>query len=221
MDIATAMQQRQCIRAFTDQSVATELVQRILDHTRWAPSGVNTQPWQVAVVSGDTQKRITESLIDARDTQQPPNPDYDYYPGEWKEPYRSRRIACGKALYEALDIAREDKQRQKIAWYNNYHFFGAPIGLFFFIDKRMNTGSWVDMGMFIQNVMLAAVDYGLGTCPQASLAEYPDRVRQILNLDQQLALICGMSLGYPDKDHVVNQYRLAREETQDFAHWYD
>lgn len=215
------IQQRQCIRAYQAKPVTDDQIEQILQSARWAPSGVNTQPWHVAVVRGQTKQTITERLTAARQAEQPPEPDYAYYPDEWDEPFSSRRVACGRALYHALKIERHDKQAKMQAWYNNYHFFGAPVGLLFFVDKRMNQGSWLDMGMFLQNIMIAAQACGLATCPQASLAEYPAIIRDILNMAPGYAMICGMSLGYADSTHPVNQYRLERVAVEHFTTWYE
>jgi nitroreductase len=221
MDTLQAITTRYCTRAFLDTPVSETQIRDILEAARWAPSGVNTQPWQVAVVQGEAKDRLSRRLLEMRDTQREPNPDYAYYPDSWVEPYRMRRILCGKALYSALGIAREDKQRQRLAWEKNYRFFGAPVGLLFFLDKKLNQGSWLDMGMFLQNVMLAAKAVGLDTCPQASLAEYPDLVRELFALPAELAVVCGMSLGYADTTQPVNQYRLAREPVDGFTRWYE
>ncbi|MBI1423125.1 MAG: nitroreductase [Gammaproteobacteria bacterium] len=221
MDTLQVMQARLCVRAFLDKPVGDELIREILAAARWAPSGTNTQPWQVAVLRGDTKASLTQRLLARREQHIDPNPDYAYYPDTWVDPYRRRRIACGKALYTALGIARDDKDRQKIAWENNYRFFGAPVGLIFLIDKQLNQGSWMDLGMFIQNVMLAAKALGLDTCPQASLAEYPDEVRELLGLSSEVAVVCGMALGYADMSQAVNQFRQAREPVETFTRWYD
>ena len=150
-----------------------------------------------------------------------PNPDYDYYPTEWVEPYKGRRFQCGMDLYKALEIGREDKDKRVEAALANYRFFGAPVTLFFFIDKVMRKGSWVDMGMFLQSVMLTAREHGLGSCPQASTSDYPDLVRNTLGVSDEFSLICGMSLGYPDDEKPVNNYRTAREEVDAFTTWFD
>jgi nitroreductase len=221
MNVLEAIRERRATRAFLDKPVSREQIETILDTARWAPSGVNTQPWKVAVVEGRTKQALTERLIAARDEGLEPDADYQYYPTEWIDPYRRRRIDCGKALYGALGIAREDKERQREAWYNNYRFFGAPVGLLVFIDQQMQKGSWVDIGMFIDNVMLAARELGLETCPQASLAEYPNRVREQLDIDPQWLLVCGIALGYGDPQAPVNQYRLDREAVSAFTDWYD
>lgn len=221
MDVIQAMETRQSTRAFTEQEVARSDIELILNSAARAPSGVNSQPWRVAVVRGQTKQAISDALLAERQVGHSPNPDYAYYPDVWKEPYRSRRIECGKALYTALKIDKADKTRQMQAWENNYRFFGAPMALLFFVDREMNKGSWLDMGMYIENVMLAAVGSGLATCPQASIAEYPQVVRKILGIEEQYLLICGMALGYADQDHPVNQYRLSREPQECYTTWFD
>lgn len=221
MNIINAIEQRHACRAFLDKPVSTTTVAEILRISRWAPSGVNSQPWQVAVVSGEHKAALTAAMITAREQQQTPQPDYQYYPGKWQEPYRRRRVECGKALYQALGVNKGDKDAQQRAWNNNYHSFGAPLVLYLFVDKHMETGSWIDMGIFVQTVMLAAQAYGLASCPQASLADYPDIVRTHLQISEELAVVCGVALGYADIQHPVNQYRLPRADLEEFVRWYD
>jgi len=221
MDVLEAMRGRKSTRAYLDKPVARETVEAILDAARWAPSGVNSQPWQVAVVTGTIKARIGDELLAARQARQPENPDYAYYPKDWQEPYKSRRKATGLALYQALNIGKDDAFARIKAWNNNYRFFGAPVGLLFFVDRALAQGAWVDMGMFIQNVMLAARGHGLETCPQASLAEYPDIVRGILTIPATRALVCGMALGYADASAPVNCYRIEREPVGAFMSWYE
>lgn len=221
MEVLEAMRDRKSTRAYLDTPVTRATIESILDAARWAPSGVNCQPWQVAVVTGAMKTRISEALLAARKSRQSENPDYAYYPSAWQEPYQSRRKATGLALYQALNISKDDAFARLKAWNNNYHFFGAPAGLLFFVDRTLAQGAWVDMGMFIQNVMLAARGVGLETCPQASLAEYPDIVRAILDIPATRALVCGMALGYADATAPVNHYRTVREPLDVFTQWYD
>jgi len=221
MELIEAIKARQSTRSFLNREVSDKTIHAILDAARWAPSGVNMQPWQVAVVKGNTLKRISSALLAAREAGEKESPDYDYYPGEWFEPYKERRKATGIALYGALNIERNDTQARIEAWYNNYRFFGAPVGLLVFLDKRLGQGSWVDVGMFLQNIMLAAENEGLSTCPQASLAEFPQIVRGILGIEDQLALVCGLALGYPDPEAAVNNYRTPREPVESFTRWYE
>lgn len=221
MNTTDAIRDRISTRAFLDKPVSKETIIEILDTARWSPSGTNTQPWKVIVVQGKSKQAITDALLYANKNGEKPNPDYDYYPTEWVEPYKGRRFQCGMDLYKALEIGREDKDKRVEAALANYRFFGAPVTLFFFIDKVMRKGSWVDMGMFLQSVMLTAREHGLGSCPQASTSDYPDLVRNTLGVSDEFSLICGMSLGYPDDEKPVNNYRTAREEVDAFTTWFD
>lgn len=221
MNINGAIRGRASTRAFLDRPVPRDVIHLILDASRWAPSGVNTQPWQVAVVTGVAKRQMNEALVDARGSGQKPNPDYSYYVARFPEPYRSRQKACGTALYGALGIQYDDKEARVNQWLKNYRGFGAPVQLLIFIDKFLETGSWVDMGMFIQNVMLAARGHGLETCPQASMAEYPDIVRSTLKLPETMLLVCGVAVGYPNSDEPVNNYRTEREPVESFTKWFE
>ncbi|MFA5626873.1 MAG: nitroreductase [Thiohalomonadaceae bacterium] len=219
MDVYTALSQRQSIRAFLDRPVNYELIHSILNAARLTPSGVNIQPWQVAVVQGDSKQRLSKALIAAHDAGAA-KPDYQYYPAQWFEPYKERRKHCGLAMYQALEIKREDVDKQKQAWRNNYNFFGAPAALLLFCDHRLGTGSLIDMGMFMQSLLLAAQSQGLASCPQASVAEYPDVVREVLDIEPELILLAGIALGYADPAAAVNSYRTEREPVGSFTRWY-
>ena len=221
MNVEEAIVGRYSCRAYLDKPVPRELIEKLLDTARWSPSGANIQPWQVAVVQGETKVRLSEVLIAAFDSGAKPDPDYTYYPRAWVEPYKGRRFECGMALYRALEIDRDDKARRLEVWKDNYRFFGAPVALFFFIDRVMEQGAWLDMGMFIQSLMLAAREQGLESCPQASVADYPGVVRKVLGVADDKLLLCGLSLGYPDPDHPVNNYRTDREPVENFTTWFD
>ncbi|WP_457674467.1 nitroreductase [Thiolapillus sp.] len=219
MNVLEAIEGRISTRAYLDKPVADETVRRILDVARWSPSGVNTQPWKVAVVKGEALARLSQALLARQAEGARPAPDYQYYPGEWVAPYKERRFQCGMDLYKALGIGREDREKRLEAALNNYRFFGAPVSLFFFMDKSLGQGSWLDMGMFIQSVMLAAREFGLGSCPQASTADYPDLVREATGMSDDQLLLCGLALGYPDPEHPVNRYRTRRENVGNFTVW--
>jgi nitroreductase len=217
VEVLSAILHRQSVRAFLDKPVSREAVQKILNTAKWAPSGVNTQPWRVLCLAGSEKQTLSQALLKQFDAKISPNPDYHYYPSEWFEPYKTRRKACGLALYSALGIKRDEDEKRRVAWRKNYAFFGAPIGLLFLIERRLEKGSWLDMGLFLQNIMLAARGCGLETCPQASLAEYPDTIRKVLNISDEWAVVCGMALGYADWDHPSNQYRTTREPEEVFV----
>ena len=221
MEVTEAIRNRKSTRAFLPKPVDREIITSILECARWAPSGVNSQPWQVAVVTGDTKCQLAKALAKCRADGESARQDYDYYPTKIEEPYFTRRRVCGKALYSALNIQRDDIEKRKDQWMKNYHSFDAPVALYFFIDGILETGSWVDCGMFIQNVMMAARGHCLETCPQAALAEYPDVVRSILDIPDSKKLICGMALGHADYDDASYQYRTEREPVKAFTTWFN
>jgi nitroreductase len=221
MNVIDALRQRKSTRAFLDKPVERERIIRILRAARHAPSGTNAQPWQVAVVSGRRKMELSRALGEAFLQQGPGDMDYQYYPVDWHEPYKSRRVACGAQLYSAVGIDRREKERRLSQWAANYRAFGAPVILFFFLDPVMQKGSFLDYGMFIQSVMLAALEEGLATCPQAALGQYPQLIKEFLGYSQESILICGMALGYEDKDAPINQYRTPREEVTVFTRFFD
>jgi nitroreductase len=217
MDVATALQKRKSVRAYLDKPLTEETITKILDAARHAPSGANMQPWEVAVVSGTRKKQLDATLEQAfRDGVQP-SIQYDYYPKHWTEPYKERRKACGLQMYTALEIAKEDKKRQADQWAANFRAFDAPTVLFFFLDASLSTGSYIDCGLFMQSVMLSATEQGVGSCPQAALAEYADIVKEELGIDNTKVLVAGMAMGYEDETAAVNSYRTPREEVGNFT----
>ncbi|HHH38860.1 MAG TPA: nitroreductase, partial [Sedimenticola sp.] len=207
-------------RAFLPRPVTREQILRILDAARHAPSGTNIQPWQVAVVTGEMKQQLQERLQAAFAAGEKGVMDYQYYPLKWEGPYRERRKACGLQLYSALNIAREEKERQRALWAANYRAFDAPVMLLFFMDPLLETGSYLDYGMFLQSIMLMAVEEGLATCPQASLAEYPAIVKETLGYPAESVLVCGMALGYEDTEAPINGYRTSREAVERFTRFF-
>ncbi|TXH69756.1 MAG: nitroreductase [Thiothrix sp.] len=220
MKVSEALQARKSTRAFLDKPVSRETLEQILDAARWAPSGTNTQPWQVAVLMGEKKRALQDKIESAYRKGVKGGMDYSYYPNEWKDPFLARRRVCGLQLYSALKIGKEDKERRAEQWVANYRSFDAPVMLLFFIDRIMDTGSYLDYGMFLQSIMLAAVEHGLATCPQAALGEYPDIVREYLSYDQNQIVVCGMALGYEDPSADINSYRTEREAVSKFTEFY-
>ncbi|MGU9957620.1 MAG: nitroreductase [Arenicellales bacterium WSBS_2016_MAG_OTU3] len=220
MKISDALRARKSVRAFFAQDVPRTTIESILDAARWAPSGTNTQPWQVAVVSGAQKQKLQCLLGNAFRTGQKPKMEYRYYPQEWVEPFLGRRRACGYQLFAAVNITRADKDKRLEQWAANYRAFDAPVMLFFFMDERLDKGSYMDFGMFLQSVMLAAVEHGLATCPQAALGEFPGIVKTFLGYEKNLTLMCGMALGFENPDAPVNAYRTPRESVESFTRFY-
>lgn len=220
MRVTQAIKARHSVRAFTDQPVSDDVLREILELAGQSPSGANTQPWRVHVLKGAVMQRMQERFESAFRSGERGTMDYTYYPEVWREPYKARRVACGFQLYDALGIRWEDRQRRLDQWAANYRAFEAPVMMIFLIDGVMQTGSYMDYGMFLQSLMLLAVEKGLGTCPQAALAEYPEIVRDELSLDANVKVLCGMALGYEDKQASVNQYRTPREPVDNYVTFY-
>lgn len=220
MNVCDALQKRKSVRAFLDKEVPNDVIERILKAAATAPSGVNTQPWQVAVVTGEKKRDLEQKMEATFRAGEERKMDYQYYPEEWQEPYKKRRLECGLQMYSTLGIGREDKDKRLEQWAANYRSFDAPVALYFFMDGIMQTGSFLDYGMFLQSVMLAAIDEGLATCPQAALGEYPKLVKQELGYPDDSILVCGIALGYEDEDALVNSYRTPRIEVSEFAKFY-
>lgn len=218
--VKDALAARKSTRAFLDKPVPRDVIERILLSAGHAPSGTNTQPWQVAVVSGSEKQALEAKLLAAAEAGEEEKMDYLYYPVEWVEPFKSRRRACGLQLYSTLQISREDKQRQREQWMANYRAFDAPVALYFFLDPIMKTGSFMDYGMFLQSVMLCAVEEGLATCAQAALGQFPAIVKDHLGYDRDQVLVCGMALGYEDTEAVINSYRTPRLPITEFVRFF-
>jgi len=220
MELQNIIKNRKSVRAFLDKSVEQEKIEQLLNIAKHAPSGVNMQPWQVAVVSGEKKKTIENKLQNAFSNNEAERMQYNYYPTQWQEPYKTRRKETGLLMYKTLNISREDKEKQSLQWKANYRAFDAPVVLYFFIDKDLEKGSYLDYGMFLQNVMLCAVELGLATCTQAALAQYPDIVKSELEIQEDKILLCGMALGYEDSTNIINSYRTPRIKLEEFVKFY-
>ena len=221
-DVFEAARTRRSIRAYKTDPVPPELLREIVSVARHAPSGSNIQPWRVHVLTGRTLERVGDAIKHAFLSDEPGHTrDYEYYTDPVVEPYLSRRRQCGWGLYGTLQIGRGDYERSKAYRARNYEFFGAPAGLVFTIDRNLEKGSWLDYGMFLQTIMLAARARGLHTCSEASIASYPDVVRRELGLTRDWVVICGMAMGYADPDDVINTFQPPRIEVEDYATFLD
>jgi len=213
---------RRSIRKFLDQPVDRKLVEQILEVAARAPSGTNMQPWQVHVVAGKTMADLSCALLDAHNnSQNDHSSEYSYYPDTFAEPFKSRRKKVGIDLYGLLGIEKGAVSKMKIQHGRNYLFFDAPVGLMFTIDRTLKIGSWLDYGMFLQNIMIAARARGLDTCPQAAFAQYHRIVRDHLDVPEQQIVICGMSLGYIDDSAIENKLETEREPVSGFTRFHD
>ena len=221
-DIFAAARTRRSIRAYKSAGVPLDIVREIVALGSHAPSGSNIQPWRVHVLTGNTLKRVGTAIQQAFLTGEPGHQrDYDYYTDPIEEPYLARRRQCGWGLYGTLGIGRGDHAKSQAYRATNYNFFGAPAGLIFTIDRRLERGSWLDYGMFLQTLMLAARARGLHTCAEAAIASYPDIVRRELNITRDWIVICGMAMGYADPDAIVNTFQPPRIALEEYAVFLD
>jgi nitroreductase len=215
-----AIASRRSLRAFLPTPVPRETIESILAVASRAPSGTNTQPWRVHVVTGETKERIVAAIVAAHDdpsVARTHSEEWDYYPREWATPYVERRRKVGWDLYGLLGIAKTDKLAMHAQHGRNYRFFDAPVGLFFTIDRVMRQGSFLDYGMFLENIMVAARGRDLDTCPQAAFMQYHRIICEQLAVPATQMLVCGMSLGYADPSKVENQLRTEREPVSAFT----
>ncbi len=220
MHIKDALQQRRSVRAFLQKAVEPEKIEAILQAASYTPSGANMQPWLVAVVTGETKKILQAAIEDSFRNNKKETSDYQYYPTHWKNPFKKRRVHCGRQMYQALNIERKDSEKRFDQWAANYRAFDAPVMFLFFLDASMEAGAFIDTGMFLQSIMLSALEHGLATCPQASLSEYPTTIKKTLGYPADATLVCGMALGYEDKGAAVNSYRTPREAVSSFTRFY-
>lgn len=211
---------RRSIRAFLSRTVNQDDIKEILEVSARAPSGSNTQPWKVYVLTGETLKALTSQIIAAHNDAEVSKThleEYNYYPVKWIAPYIDRRRKIGWDLYSLLGLGRENKSGMQAQHGRNFVFFDAPVGLIFTIDRVMEQGSWLDYGMFLQNIMLAARARGLDTCPQAAFTQYHKIIETVLQLPENEMLVCGMSLGYADPEKIENTLTTERESVDNFA----
>ena len=211
LSVDDAITGRRSIRAYLDKPVPRATLDKVLRVAARAPSGSNIQPWRVYVLQGAAKDRLVGKLMALHRSGTAPEREYNYYPEVWREPYQARRRACGFGLYKTLGIGRDDKARMAEQHGRNFQFFGAPVGLMFTIDRDMEKGSWLDYGMFVQSVMLAARAEGLETCPQAAFAYFAPTVQAALSIPAEQMVVCGMSLGYADPSAQVNAFVTERE----------
>jgi nitroreductase len=215
--VANAIKTRRSVRAYLPKAVDSAVIERILEIASRAPSGGNLQPWKVHVLTGEALTRVTNAMCGAFEKGVAGNPDYQYYPDQWRSPYAERRRRVGLDLYRLTGVLKGDTGAAKRQHGMNFGFFGAPVGLVFTIDDDLGLGSWIDYGMFLQNVMVVANVFGLDTCPQAAVAGYPDILRAELKVSRHELILCGMALGYADLDMPANQLSSQREPVNAFA----
>ena len=225
-----AITSRRSVRGFLPTPVPRAALEEILAVASRAPSGTNIQEWKVYVLTGAAKDRLSTKILAAHDEdyarkQRKEAPlhttEYEYYPRQWFEPYLGRRRKLGWDLYSLLGIGKTDYDKMHAAHGNNYRFFGAPVGMIFTIDRRLEAGCWLDYGMFMQNIMIAARGRGLDTCPQQAFAAYHKLIGAELHLPENEQVLCGMSLGYEDHAAPANALKTERATPAEFAVFLD
>jgi nitroreductase len=207
MNVSEAVAARHSARAFRDDPPPPDVLRDIIGRAARAPSGGNLQPWRVYVLAGEALAQF-KALI-ASSPMEPT--EYDVYPPNLWDPFRTRRFECGEDLYASIDIPREDRPGRLRQLARNSEFFGAPVGLFFCLERRLGPAQWADLGMYMQTLMLLAAERGLATCAQEFWARYPGAVASFLALPAELQLFSGMALGYADEAAPINHWRTRRD----------
>jgi nitroreductase len=218
--VDAAITSRRSLRAYLPTLVPRETIEDILQVASRAPSGTNTQPWKVYVLTGEPLHMLSRQILAAFDDPEQAathREEYAYYPTQWQSPYIDRRRKVGWDLYGLLGIGKTDKARMHAQHGRNYRFFDAPVGLMFTIDRIMEKGSWLDYGMFLQNIMVAARARGLDTCPQAAFTQFHKIIMPAIGASADEMLVCGMSLGHADPAAIENSLVTEREPVAGFA----
>lgn len=220
--VLDAIASRRSVRAFLPDPVPRATVERILEAAARAPSGTNMQPWRVRVLTGTAKERLSQAIVHASQTEpERHKADYAYYPAQFPEPYLTRRRVVGWGLYDLLGIKKGETEKMRAQHARNYLFFDAPVGMIFTIDRLLERGSWLDHGMFLQNIMIGARGFGLHTCPQAAFSSYHKVIRAELDIPDSEVVVCGMSLGHEDTAAPENSLRTERETLENFVRFHE
>ena len=207
MDVVDAVNKRMSVRKFRPDPVDDQVIRQLLADASRAPSGGNIQPWRIYVVNGDSMTRLREFL-----PSQPPmdTPEYDMYPRDLIEPYKSNVFRVGEMMYATLGVARDDKAGRRAQFAQNNDFFGAPAAIFMYLDRTMNQPQWSDAGMFLQTFRLLAVERGLGTCPQEYWSIRHKAISTFVKAPENEMLFCGVAIGHVDDNAAINTLRTER-----------
>lgn len=214
MNVTEALKARISVRAFKPNPIPEPLVREIIEVARYAPSGGNLQPWKVIALAGVEREAATalaKANLPGKEDDRP------VYPANLWEPYRTRRFKVGEDMYALLGIPRENKPARLMHLAQNFDFFGAPVGLFFIIDRNMGHGQWAHLGMFMQSVALAAIERGVASCMQEAWARMREPLHAHFGLGADEMIYCGMALGYADMSKPVNTLRSDRAPLDEIA----
>jgi nitroreductase len=219
--VTEAVLSRHSCRSYSERSVPIGTVRQLIEAARYAPSGGNVQPWIVHVLSGNSLARFRAMLAPkVGAAPRGGTAEYEVYPPQLKEPYRSRRFKVGEDMYRQIGVSRDDRDARVRQLTRNFAFFGAPIGMFFFLDRSMGPPQWSDLGMFIQTLMLLAREQGLDTCAQEAWSAWHQDVTEFLGVNPELMLFCGLALGHADHSAPINRLRADRAALDEFARFH-
>ena len=221
MNIKEAIEKRFSVRAFTKEVPDIETIKAILKTAGTAPSGGNIQPWKVYVLSENAKKELSNKTLYNFDNGVQEDIEYDIYPKPLADEYKKRRYECGADMYNALAIGKDDLDSRFKQIRENYNFFGAPLGMIITIDKSFGKNGWGHVGMFLENLWLSAIDYGLGICLQESWSIYPKTVKEVTKHPDNEIVWCGVAVGYEASSNPINQYRTKREDLDSFVKFID
>lgn len=219
MELIEGITTRKSTRAFQSKPIPKKLLEKIITLARQSPSYTNTQPWEVAVVTGKKRDELSRILYELARANAKTNPDVTK-PAQWPRELEARRNEHAEKRFRVLGIDQGDKDRRREQRLANFQFYGAPCIIFLYQDRSLSPYSLFDLGMFAQTLMLAAHSFGLGTCAQASIVDYPDAIRKFLKIPESKRIVLGIAIGYPDPNAKINTYRSDRAELEEFTRWF-
>lgn len=220
MTIESILKERSSVRAFLDKPVPHETLKNIFENAQLSPSNCNVQPWQTCVVSGKIKDKLKETFMETLMSGATPNPDFNWV-AQYSGVHRDRQFGSANALYSSVGIAREDKKERQMAMIRNWQFFDAPHAVFFTMDKYLDIMGAVDLGIYAQTLSLILAEHGISNCMQGALGQFPDPVKEILNLPEERGILFGMSFGYADVDAAVNKTKTDRESLDNAVSFFD
>lgn len=209
MDVDVAIQTRRSVRGFTSQPVTSETMQHVFELAQRSPSNCNIQAWRIFVASGAARDRLRAAMIEQAMLGTPPNSDFDY-PNRFDEPFRKHQIACAVTLFNEMGIGRDDKSGRNRALLRNFELFDAPHVAFLGMNKQFKEPVALDLGIYLQTLMLAMTAHGIACCPQGSMRSYPDIVRREFGISPDIGILVGLSFGYEDRTVPANRTRIDR-----------
>ncbi len=221
MDFLSIIKARHCKRAFLDRPVPREILEEVLRAAAHAPSTRNGEPWAVAVLTGEAKEGLARRLCDLFDRDVPMKMDYESRPAELPPSHLERAAAASAGAHAAQGIARDDKAARRRHLRDNLRFYGAPVAMIFHLPANATHGTFLEMGFFVQNVMLGLVARGLGSCPQASVTGYSDAIREHLGFGPDRLIVCGMSVGWVDESAPVNGFVPERAALAEYTQWFE